>query len=433
MFMRIVLFVLFFFHCFFSSAYAKEEVFTLDNCFHLAIARSTTLSYNIDQLNQVEQQIKEAQSNFMPVFSFQASTMRQDLGDNPLGNSLSPKTSTITNLNLNLNQNLFQGFKDLATYRQKIDQKEMTEWIKKQSIVQIYKDTAKAFYNILIYQSDLSHYKEQIQTTEKRKKELLMSKRSGRARESDVVSVESAIANLEVNLVNIQGLLVAWQETLAYLTGLPYDVNLSLSTPLPSNLNDINYWLENINQRPDVQQSEINTQVSLEGIHVAEAGYFPAVSLNTNYYLSRPQMYSGINWDVTLTLNFPLFSGGITKAQVSEASVVKHSNEVLLQQTKEKSIQTVRTLYRTVKLDLDQINRLFKSYDLSHRSFDLMHRENQLGNATNTDVLTALTNWQESKRNLDRFKMTTLYDYSKLLVESAKITLDENDKKGDLK
>ena len=286
MFMRIVLFVLFFFHCFFSSAYAKEEVFTLDNCFHLAIARSTTLSYNIDQLNQVEQQIKEAQSNFMPVFSFQASTMRQDLGDNPLGNSLSPKTSTITNLNLNLNQNLFQGFKDLATYRQKIDQKEMTEWIKKQSIVQIYKDTAKAFYNILIYQSDLSHYKEQIQTTEKRKKELLMSKRSGRARESDVVSVESAIANLEVNLVNIQGLLVAWQETLAYLTGLPYDVNLSLSTPLPSNLNDINYWLENINQRPDVQQSEINTQVSLEGIHVAEAGYFPAVSLNTNYYLS---------------------------------------------------------------------------------------------------------------------------------------------------
>ncbi len=415
-----------------TVAHAENRTYTLDDCFKLALVRSATVVTSTDQIDQTDAQIKQARAGYMPSLSLQAASLQQAQSMNALANNLFSTNQATANINLS--QNLFQGFKDLATVKQRKNLKEGYEWEKKQALRQLYKDTAQAFYSVLIYQSDIVQYQEQIESTKIRKSELATAIKSGRAREADFVAAESSIANLEASVSATAGLLVTYQETLTYLTGLSSDAKLMDSTPLPSDLKNLALWLEYSEQRPDIRQSKSNLLAAEEGVQIAKSGFYPNLGLSANYYVFRPTgIYQGVDWDTSLTLSFPLFSGGLTKAQVNEASVIQRSKEVTLRQTRELAVQSVRTAFRTVQADFDQLKRYSKASDLSRRNYELLHRDNRLGVATNIDVLTALTSWQESKRKLERTRIMTIYDYFRLLVESSKIAVDSQEDTGGTK
>jgi len=390
----------------------------LQECFKLARERSATIAISSDQIEQAELQIKQSQASYLPVLSLQASTTQQDESTNFFAKSLTSTRQSTTNINLN--QNLFQGFRDISTVNQRKNLKIGFEWAKKQAIQQLYKDVALAFYSLLIFQSDIKLYREQIQSTMRRKSELSSAKRSGRARDSDILTAESSIASLEAATSRTEGLLVTYQEAFTYLTGLTSDTKLTDNTQLPKDFKTIETWLEKLDQRPDIQQSKSNLLATEDAIKAAKSGFYPTLGLSANYYLSRPTgIFQGVDWDTSLTFSFPFFSGGLTKAQVSEASTINRSKSRLLRQTQEAAEQSIRTAFATLKSDFNLLTKLKSASDLSRRSYDLVHRDNRLGIATNTDVLTALQVWQESKRNLERARITTIFDYIKLKLETS--------------
>jgi outer membrane protein len=390
----------------------------LQECFKLARERSATIAISSDQIEQAELQIKQSQASYLPVLSLQASTTQQDESKNFFAKSLTSTRQSTTNINLN--QNLFQGFRDISTVNQRKNLKIGFEWAKKQAIQQLYKDVALAFYSLLIFQSDIKLYREQIQSTMRRKSELTSAKRSGRARDSDILTAESSVASLEAATSRAEGLLVTYQEAFTYLTGLTSDTKLTDNTQLPKDFKTIETWLEKLDQRPDIQQSKSNLLATEDAIKAAKSGFYPTLGLSANYYLSRPTgIFQGVDWDTSLTFSFPFFSGGLTKAQVSEASTINRSKSRLLRQTQEAAEQSIRTAFATLKSDFNLLTKLKSASDLSRRSYDLVHRDNRLGIATNTDVLTALQVWQESKRNLERARITTIFDYIKLKLETS--------------
>jgi hypothetical protein len=46
---------------FYTVAHAENRIYTLDDCFKLALERSTTVATSIDQIDQADAQIKQAQ------------------------------------------------------------------------------------------------------------------------------------------------------------------------------------------------------------------------------------------------------------------------------------------------------------------------------------------------------------------------------------
>lgn len=401
-----------------SEVLAQVREVNLQECFRLALDRSDSIAISEAQIEQTESQIKQAQAGYLPVLSLQASTTQQDESTNPLANSLSSTRQSTTNINLN--QNLFQGFRDIATISQRKNLKLGFEWAKKQAIQQLYKDVAQAFYSLLIFQSDMTLYKKQIESTTRRKSELNSAKRSGRARDSDILTAESSIASLEAAISRTEGLVVTYQEAFKFLTGISSEVRLIDRTELPNDFKTAEVWLEKADLRPDIQQSKSNLLASEDGIKAAKSGFYPTLGLTGNYYMTRPKgIFQGVEWDTSLTLSFPFFSGGLTKAQVSEANTINRSKARMLQQTKELAEQSIRTAFATLQSDFNQLKKLNSASVLSKRSYDLVHRDNRLGMATNTDVLTALQIWQESKRNLERARITTVYDYIKLQLETS--------------
>ena len=403
---------------------AQGREFSLQECFNLALERSTSVGISADQVAQAEAKIQQAKSAYLPTLSLQANTTQQAESTNSLAKNLSATHQSSSNLNLS--QNLFQGFKDVESLRQRRNIRVSAEWARKQAVQQLYKDVADSYFSILSYRSDILQYREQIVSTTERKEELKAAKRSGRARDSDILTIESLIANLEATIARSEGLAAGFQEKFTYLTGLPSDVSLVNDMSIPSSLTSVETWLARSEQRPDIQQAKSTVVASSYGIKVARSGYYPTLGLSANYYLSRPTgIFQGVNWDTSLSLSFPFFSGGVTRAEVNEASSIFHSNELLLQQTQELARQSIRTLFRVVQSDLEQFAGFQKSSRLSQQSYRLVHRDNQLGTATNSDVLSALQQWQESKRSLERARITTLYDYSQLRVESSQLTLYE--------
>ncbi len=437
--------IIYFLICLFSLSSAVQAQIqdaalqaTLQESFKLALQQSATVAIYKNQIDQTDEQIKQARAAYLPVLSLQASVFEQQLqSTNQLTNNSSSVSQSVSQStsNINLSQNIFHGFRDLNTVKQRNHLKTGSEWAEKQATEQLYKDVAQAFYSILIFQSDILLYKEQIESTRQRKSELTAARKSRRARDSDILISESVIANLVTAVSKAEAQLIIYQETFSFLTGLTNDVKLVNTVHLPKEFktqnkkNDMDIWLENFEQRPDIQKSKIDLLAAEDGISAAQAGFYPSLNLSANYYLSRQskifgEMIKGSEWDVGLVLNFPFFSGGLTKAQVSEARLIHQTKELNLRLTKQIANQNLKTLIQTVQSDFDQLAEFTNLSDLSHRSYKLIYRDNHLGVATNSDVLTALQTWQESKRNFERIRITAIYDYVRLLIESGQINLD---------
>ncbi len=412
-----------------ASADVPIQKITIEECFKAALAHSSTIDLAKDQVGQMTAEINQAKSGYMPTLSFQATMTEQEESTNPLAKSLSSTHQTTSNLNLN--QNIFMGFKDKATTEQRKYLKQGFEWAKTRAVRQLYQDVAQAFYSVLAFKSDIAQYKDQVRSTSQRKSELESAKRSGRARDSDILIAQSSIAALYAAISRTEGLSVPYQESLKYLTGYSSDKTPAEGSETSMVLENVDTWLTNRDNRPDIKQSENEISAATAAVKAAKSGYYPSLGFSANYYLSRPTgIFQGVDWDAGLTFSFPFFSGGLTRSQVAEATVIRHTKEVILRQTEDLATQAIRTAYRTVESDLDQIKTLSDSADLSKRSYDLVHRDNHLGNATNLDVLIALQSWQESKRNLERTRISTAYDFIKLRLESSRMSASESELTG---
>jgi outer membrane protein len=405
----------------FALAEPRFQSYSLDDCFTLALKRSDTVAINVEQINQAEDQIQEARANYFPTISGSGAFSKQQTPNTGLGQTIFP--SNQSSAAITFKQNLFNGLKDLATLRAKKSQSTSYEAAHAQAVVQLFEDTAQAFYSVLAYRSDIKNYRAEIESDQKQRQELLDSKKFGRAREADVVSIESSIASLEASVSNAKGLLATYEETLTYLTGLASDTDLTYDSTHVTESGDLNYWLDKLEDRPDVKQAKSDIDVSEGNLKATQAGYLPSLDFTANYYPYRPGIYEGINWDTTLNLTIPIFSGGSTHAQVEEQSSILSAKEIAYHRTKEQAVQSVRTVYRTLTSDTEQMDKLAQASKLAQRSYELKHKDNRLGITTTTDVLSALTTAQEATRSSDRLKYAVLYDYSKLSAESARLIL----------
>lgn len=163
----------------FSPASVQGVETNLGVCFQLALTRSTAISLSTDQIDQTDAQFNQARAAYFPTLSLQATKTQQAKSTNVLAKSLSPTQQTTSNLNFS--QNLFQGFKDISTVGQRKKIRSSHEWSRKQAIQQLYKDVADSFYSLLLFQSDIILYHEQIASTKGRKTELAAANSSRRS------------------------------------------------------------------------------------------------------------------------------------------------------------------------------------------------------------------------------------------------------------
>ena len=154
----------------------------------------------------------------------------------------------------------------------------------------------------------------------------------------DVTNAEVDLSQAKLNLLKADNALRIARITLNNAMGVPdapaYEVKdgttyqdypIDLATALK----------RGYDARPDLVSATAKREASERSIDLARTGYYPVLSGNAGYGWTGQDFPLDKQWTIGATLNFPLFSGFLTKSQVEEARAnleVARANEENIRQ-----------------------------------------------------------------------------------------------------
>ena len=383
------------------------ETLTLDDYFSQALARSEVITIQGELIQQAQERERQAGAALYPTLTGFASYTWQDTGARD--STLYPTRQRLARITAN--QPLFRGFREFAAVRQSralVGAQDDDYW---HARVQLFKDVAQNFYEVLAIEQDLVSLGEQIVQYQQRTKELQDRVRIGRSRTGEVLTVQSEISTLDAQIEQRKAELSTAREVFAFLSGLPATTPLRDTEVLPAHPGALDEYLARIALRPDVKAMQQRQTAAQENLTVARGAHLPSLDLNANHYLERSGSLENVDWDVQLALTVPLYAGGGLQSRVREARSQSTQAELSASQVRRQAEQEIRSVYQSVVLDRTQLDALEKAADAAQKNYSAQRRDYRLGLVTNLDVLQAQASFQENQRALQRARYGTKLNY----------------------
>lgn len=370
----------------FSTATMRQ--ITLGEAFRLALAQSERLAQQSEAIAGLEAAERAIRSNFRPRLNFDGTQFQQDRPDHSVQGSR-------TQAAFSAGQSLFSGMRDYLAARAAGTATEAARLDLARARQSLYLDLARSYLDLLAAQWDIEVRNTQFKITRDRLEELLGRERIGRSRPSEVLAARTQLAQDEAQLQNALGSERVSQQVLKFITGAqedlaPRHVRLPLAPAIDA-------FLREAAARPDIaaRRKDVETAATLAEIQVRRR--WPSLAASGNYYVKRPAGLSSINWDATLALQVPLYSGGQTAAQIDQASAAKRSAELALALARRQAETEVRQAYETLIYSISMTNTLSKAVKLAQENAKAQTEDYKLGLVTNLDVLNAMNSLLQTR------------------------------------
>ena len=389
---------------------------TLDEAFAQALVRSEVVATQGELIRQAEERYRQANAALYPTLSGIASYTWLDSGaaDTTVNPSRQPQAR------LAATQPLFRGFREFAAVRQSQALVDAQGDDYQNARVQLFKDVAQNFYDVLALEQELKNLDEQTEQYRQREKELQDRVRIGRSRRGETLTVQSTISTLRAQVEQRKAELSAAREVFAFLSGLSGTTPLRDTVVLPENLDPLDDYLVRVALRPDVKAAQQRLAAAQENISVARGAHLPSLDLNANRYLERTGSLENVEWDVQLALTVPLYAGGSVQSRVREAQSQSTQAELGVSQVQRQAEQEIRSLHQGVVLDRSQLAALVMATEAARKNYETQQRDYRFGLVTNLDVLQALNVFQENQRALDRARYTAKLNYLRLQAAAVR-------------
>jgi len=86
--------------------------------------------------------------------------------------------------------------------------------------------------------------------------------------------------------------------------------------------------------------------------------YYPSVTINFTYYLSRETPPTDSEWNALISANIPIFSAGIIEANVRNAFSILRQAKLFESQTRRQIVQQVESAYNDIQFSRERIREL---------------------------------------------------------------------------
>jgi outer membrane protein TolC len=219
--------------------------------YKIALERAFTVNVQQEIIIQDNELDTQARAALLPSVTGSWVYQHQPSSDSSVGNSIQPNNQNT--VKISADQPIFRGFRDFAALRQRKDFLNSAKFALQDAARTLYYNTAQAYYTVLALQSDEFSYKNEIAVNQKRLAELHGFVRIGRSQITDVLGQESTISGLEATVESTHGQLENAKEVLAYFTGVSRDTPISDNETPPAQPESVAFYLEKIEQRPDVK------------------------------------------------------------------------------------------------------------------------------------------------------------------------------------
>lgn len=405
-------------------ALAERPELTLDDCWRLALGRSETLALNGEELARIRTRYEEIFGQVLPYASFRASYTRQDeppsSGDSDVSQSFRQKERT--QYNLHVRQPIFSGLREFYALRQNRELAAAGEDALRHAKLLLYADAADAFYAVLSAERELATRRDALRLAQERLDELSARQRLGISRRAEVLQQEAEASSIQAAIERLKGELdIAW-DALRFLTGVPGTPALIDVLPEPGPLPPPDEFVSRaLARRRDLRAAESRRRAAEEGVGIARAGYFPGADLEANYYTHREGISADIDWDLVLSLEIPIFEGGVTQARIREARSFVRSAELeatRLRRDVEREVHRVWTAASAITAELGSLEKAVAS---AQENYDIVQAEYRQNITTNIEVLTSFNTLQAVRLVRDRARFQAKLARARLEVESGAV------------
>lgn len=239
------------------------------------------------------------------------------------------------------------------------------------------------------------------------------------------MQAEAQLSSVDAQGFNGAGLVKESEERFYILTGLDRakTFNEEVEQLVIPEAKPLDEYLTMALGREDVKNRELAIEQADRKVSLAKGGHLPTLDLSSNFYVSKSGGTSSSrasDWDIGLTLNFPLFEGGKTQAFVSEAVGARQEATYILSDYQKSVKLDVATKYEAYRRYKDQISAYDQALLKAKNSYIETTKDYRLGLVSNLDVLGSLNLYLDSKRNAEKTKIQAIMNY-KILEATAGI------------
>jgi outer membrane protein len=380
---------------FLAGAVAAQDLpdsLTLRECYALALVRSESIGMRKEYVKEAEGQMFQALSGALPQIAFAYSEKWQDQNGNRSIDGSTPEAR------FTFSQPLFTGFKELAAIGASKHVGRQREEELKRAQELLFIDVSDAFYLYLDYQREQEVLQEIQRALSDRVAELEKRRVIGKSRPSEVASAEARLRRNEAVLEVVRNQKEVIGQLMEFLTGR--SLGRLVEEDLPQEVFQLESLFLRVDDRADVVAARESFAAYKNNVTAARSLFLPTVTLSGNSYTKRVGTYEENDWDATLAVNVPLFTGFNNVGQLAQARSQANGAELKLSEVRRKALLEIRNAYSRWLSSRVKLEAFDLAAQASEKNYKLQAEDFQKSLVSNLDVLQSLEDLQAARRDL---------------------------------
>lgn len=406
---------------------------SLEAAFQITLAENPTLAAAQERIAAAGDRLDQARSAYFPILDATAAASRVNLSENdyqlnlqsarllnPLATIEDPEAYYQTGLTARWL--LFNGFERRFTYlRAKYGEAESRQ--ARQEVARVLLDAvARAYFNAQLAKETVAIAQANEDFNRRLAKEAELRRQAGTGSLSDVLNFEVQVNSAKAALIGAKEAKKQAMAGLAALMGVktaafPKTLILAELDPVqdrelevPDAALHLKFALAH---RPDLQQNDLALKGAEAGVRIAQADYFPDIALvaTVDGDRSGDADFSSDDFGdaIALNLSFNLFSGGLTKARVSEAKNNLRAARKSYEAARLNVSAEVQQAVAGLTAAQEQLILQRENAKLTKKNRDLVEKEYSVGQASlvrlneaQRDLVRAQALWAQARVSLRR-------------------------------
>jgi outer membrane protein len=371
------------------AAVNAQETLSLDDALRLALQNNGVARAALAETDAADARLAAARANLYPSIDISSSTTRTRIEG---GGAIADTTQRQNGFGLEWLL-LDNGQRELRI-RQSSRTAEATRQNTRDTLRRVLFQTARAYYEVLRRKELL-----QVADTAVRRAETLLEVAKaqaevGAAPQKDVLQAEADLANARVQQIQARNALRLAETDLKRLIGWEAQKPLPAltapdapSSPDPA-LSVEQLWQRARLQRPDLRDAELRLQISRLGLDAARLNSLLRLQISARGFREY-EPNSRTQGSLSIVASYPLFDGGLTRANLREAEASLQSAQFRLQQAERDAYAEVESALLSIREAFERLEASKIAVAAAQRNFDAAQESLREGVGTIVEVLTA--------------------------------------------
>ena len=300
---------------------------------------------------------------------------------------------------------------------------------KNSTLGEVLLDVTERYIAVLAANDDLELVQSEKETVQKQLDQVTRLYEKQLVKVTDVLEVQTRMDMIQTDEIEAENSVQVAKESLTELINEPVDTLYSLQQDIkfPGLEHTVNHWMKKArSNNPQILAMDEAVRASLSRIEESKGGHYPTLDL----VLSSQKSDVGFENSSTsrtdtnylgLTLNVPLYSGGATSARIQEASNQWSLTQLERERTLRFVMKSTREAYLGAQSSLKRITASERSVLSAQKSYKAMNTSFKYGTVTVVDVINALQNEYQARRDLQQAKYNHINFWLRLVFFAGEL------------